>query len=132
MKYYTRFKFVYFNLEIWWLDKMSKKQSHYIQLDLIILLLAFIVISIVAIYNAQQLGQYEHEGNFALKQAIYYALGIFLLIALQFIDLDQLYKSSLYLYIFGVLLVVILHFSPHSIARPVNGSKSWLDRESVV
>lgn len=106
---------------------MSKKQSHYIQLDLIILLLAFIVISIVAIYNAQQLGQYEHEGNFALKQAIYYALGIFLLIALQFIDLDQLYKSSLYLYIFGVLLVVILHFSPHSIARPVNGSKSWFN-----
>ncbi len=106
---------------------MSKKQSHYIQLDLIILLLAFIAISILAIYNAQQLGQYQHEGNFALKQVIYYTIGIALLIAIQFIDLEQLYKSSLYLYIFGVLLVVILHFSPHSIARPVNGSKSWFN-----
>lgn len=109
------------------LDKMSKKQSHYLQLDLIILLLAFIVISLLAIFNAQQLGQYQNEGNFVLKQVIYYAIGIFLLIALQFFDLEQLYKSSLYFYIFGVLLVVILHFSPHSIARPVNGSKSWFN-----
>lgn len=107
------------------LDKMSKKQSHYLQLDLIILLLAFIVISLLAIFNAQQLGQY-HD-NFVIKQIIYYAIGIFLLIALQFFDLEQLYKSSLYFYIFGVLLVVILHFSPHSIARPVNGSKSWFN-----
>ncbi|MEI3607742.1 FtsW/RodA/SpoVE family cell cycle protein [Pseudogracilibacillus sp. SE30717A] len=106
---------------------MSKKQSHYIQLDLIIILLAFIAISILAIYNAQHLGQYQNEGNFALKQVIYYAIGIFLLVGIQFIDLDQLYKSSLYLYIFGVILVVILHFSPHSIARPVNGSKSWFN-----
>lgn len=106
---------------------MSKKQSHYLQLDLIILLLAFIVISLLAIFNAQQLGQYQNEGNFVLKQVIYYAIGIFLLIALQFFDLEQLYKSSLYFYIFGVLLVVILHFSPHSIARPVNGSKSWFN-----
>lgn len=104
---------------------MSKKQSHYLQLDLIILLLAFIVISLLAIFNAQQLGQY-HD-NFVIKQIIYYAIGIFLLIALQFFDLEQLYKSSLYFYIFGVLLVVILHFSPHSIARPVNGSKSWFN-----
>ena len=117
--------FIY--LKTWWLSKMSKKQSHYIQLDLIILLLALMVVSILAIYNAQQLGQYEHEGNFAIKQIIYFAMGVILVVALQFIDLEQLYKSSLYLYIFGVLLVVILHFSPHSIARPVNGSKSWFN-----
>src|SRR5699024_4369916 len=104
---------------------MNKKQSHYIQLDLIILLLLFIVISVLAIYNAQQLGQYNQ--NFAIKQVIYYAIGIGMLIAIQFIDLEQLYRSSLYLYIFGVLLVVILHFSPHSIARPVNNAKSWFN-----
>ena len=104
---------------------MSKKQSHYIQLDLIIILLALIVVSILAIYNAQQLGQYND--TFAMKQAIYYLIGIAILVAVQFVDLEQLYKSSLYFYIFGVLLLVILHFSPNSIARPVNGSKSWFN-----
>src|SRR5690625_1746453 len=104
---------------------MGKKQSHYIQLDLIILLFALIAISVLAIFNAQQLGQYDQ--NFAIKQIIYYAIGIGMLIAIQFIDLEQLYKSRLYLYIFGVLLVIILHFSPHSIARPVNNAKRWFN-----
>ncbi len=67
---------------------MSKKQSHYIQLDLIVILFIFITISILAIYNAQQLGQYH--GNFALTQAIYYAIGIAILIGLQFIDTEIL------------------------------------------
>lgn len=105
---------------------MSKKQSHYIQLDLIIILIALIVVSVLAIHNAQQLGQYPGQ-NFALKQVLYYGIGIAFLAALQFVDLEQLYRSSLYLYIFGVLLVVILHFSPHSIARPVNNAKSWFN-----
>ena len=104
---------------------MSKKQSYYIQLDLVILLLSLITVSILAIYNAQQLGQY-HD-NFVVKQIIYYALGLLLLIAIQFVDLEQLYKSSLYLYIFGVLLLVLLYFSPHSIARPVNNAKKWFN-----
>jgi len=107
---------------------MSKKQSHYIQLDLIILLLAFMTVSILAIYNAQQLGQYGTE-NFALKQFGYYVIGILLAAAIQFVDLEQLYKSSIYLYIVGVLGVVILYFSPTSIARPVNNAKSWFNAD---
>lgn len=107
---------------------MSKKQSHYIQLDLIILLLFFMAISILTIYNAQQLGQYGAT-NYALQQFIYYALGIMFAIALQFVDMDQLYKSSLYLYIVGVLGVVVLYFSPTSIARPVNNAKSWFNAD---
>src|SRR5690625_3619552 len=104
---------------------MQKKQSYYIQLDLIILLLSLITVSILAIYNAQQLGQY-HD-NFVVKQLIYYVLGLLLLTAIQFVDLEQLYKSSFYLYIFGILLLVLLYFSPHSIARPVNNAKKWFN-----
>lgn len=108
---------------------MSKKQSHYIQLDLIVILFIFITISILAIYNAQQLGQYH--GNFALTQAIYYAIGIAILIGLQFIDTEILYKSSLYIYIFGVVFVALLYFSPTSIARPVNNAKSWFNGDAI-
>lgn len=107
---------------------MQKKQSHYIQLDLIILLVIFMTVSILAIYNAQQLGQYGTE-NYALKQFVYYLIGIVIAIALQFIDMEQLYKSSLYLYIVGVIGVVLLYFSPTSIARPVNNAKSWFNAD---
>lgn len=100
-------------------------QSNYIQLDFIIILLALMIISVLAIYNAQQLGQYNE--NFALKQTIYFALGILFVISIQFIDLDIIYKLSSYFYLFGVLLVISLYFSPSSIARPVNNAKSWFN-----
>lgn len=104
---------------------MKKKQSHYIQLDLILFVLIFAVVSLLAIYNAQQLGQYPD--NFVLKQVNYYLIAIGLLVGLQFFDLDQIYKSSFYIYLIGVFSLIILHFSPHSIARPVNNAKSWFN-----
>src|SRR5699024_1134495 len=39
--------------------------------------------------------------------------------------------SSLYLYIVGVLGVVVLYFSPTSIARPVNNAKSWFNADAL-
>src|SRR5690625_4579871 len=104
---------------------MKNKQSHYLQIDLIILILALTIVSILAIYNAQQLGQYNED--FVVKQVTYYIIGYLCLVALQFVDLEQIYKSSPYLYGFGVLLLVLLYFSPHSIARPVNNAKKWFN-----
>lgn len=105
----------------------KSRQSHYLHLDLILFLLFFIIISLLAINNAQQLGQYNE--NFVLKQLIFYTLGIILAIGIQFIDLEQLYKSSLYLYLLGVLSLIVLHFSPEAIAKPVNGAKSWFNNK---
>lgn len=111
------------------ISKMLKsRQSHYLHLDLILMLLFFITVSLLAIYNAQQLGQYP-DNNFVLKQLIYYSLGISVAIAIQFIDIEQLYKTSLYLYILGVLSLVILRFSPEAIAKPINGAKSWFNNK---
>src|SRR5690625_4789619 len=106
---------------------MSKKHSHYIQLDLIIILLVFIVVSILAIYNAQQLGQYPGQ-NFALKQTFYFLIGIMFIAALQFVDLEQLSRVSLYIYILGVLLLLLLEISPTSIAEPVNNAKRMFNK----
>lgn len=100
-------------------------QSNYIQLDFIFLLLALMIVSILAIYNAQQLDQYNE--NFAMKQTIYFAVGILFVVFVQFIDLDVIYKLSFYFYLFGVLLVMLLYISPNSIARPVNNAKSWFN-----
>ena len=106
---------------------LKGRQSHYLHLDLILLLVFFILTSSLAIYNAQQLGQYSD--NFVLKQLIYYGLGILVAVAIQFVDIEQMYKSSLYLYILGVFSLIVLHFSPVAIAKPVNGAKSWFNNK---
>jgi len=103
---------------------MLKKQSHYIQTDLLIILLMFISVSLVAIYNAQQLEQYIGE-NFALKQLVWFSVGILILCAIQFVDLEQLYKASIYIFGLGVVILVVLWLSPSSIAKTINGAKSW-------
>lgn len=105
----------------------NRRQSHFIHIDLIVLLLFFIIVSSLAIYNAQQLGQYDD--NYVLKQLIYYALGIFVVLGIQFIDLEYIYKTSIYLYLLGLLSLIVLHFSPVSIAKPVNGAKSWFNNK---
>ncbi len=110
------------------MKQMAKNQSHYIQLDLIIILIFFMCISILAIYNAQQLGQYPGQ-NFVLKQILFYGIAISFLAAIQFIDLEQLYKTSIYIYILGAFFVIALHFSPESIAEPVNNAKSWFNNK---
>src|SRR5690625_1093183 len=105
---------------------MTNKQSHYLQTDLIILLIIFIGVSLLAIYNAQQLEQYVGE-NFAVKQAVWYAAGLIILVTIQFFDLEQISKASIYIYIFGVLLLVVLYFSPATIAPEINKAKSWFN-----
>src|SRR5699024_1200145 len=100
----------------------NKKQSHYIQLDLIVVLLLMMTVSLLAIFNAQQLGQYGE--NFVLKQVIFFGLGIAVLIGFQFIESNQLEKVSLYLYIAGVILLILLAISPERPAESRNNAKS--------
>ncbi|GEN89225.1 FtsW/RodA/SpoVE family cell cycle protein [Oceanobacillus sp. FSL W8-0428] len=102
---------------------MNKKQNYYFQTDLILLLIAFAIISFLAIYNAQQLEQYNT--NFVIRQMVFYCIGIGMIAAVQFLDLEQLYKTSLYIYLAGVVLLGLLPISPEFIARSINGAKSW-------
>jgi len=103
---------------------MQKKQSHFFQSGLIILLILLIGFSLLAIFNAQQLEQYEGE-NFVLKQSLWYIVGIMILIGLQMIDTDQFYRAGFIIYGITVFLLIVLWLSPESIAREVNGAKSW-------
>lgn len=109
---------------------MTKKQSYYVQSDLLILLVLFIGTSLIAIYNAQQLEQYEGE-NFVLRQIFFFSIGILIAASIQFLDMEQIYKASIYIYIGGLLLLILLYISPESLARPVNGAKSWFNGESL-
>lgn len=94
------------------------------QTDLIILFILFVCVSLLAIYNAQQFEQY-HGKNFALQQVAWFTIGACFIAAIQFFDLEQLYKVSIYAYIAGLLVLAILLVSPESIAKTTNGAKSW-------
>ncbi|MBY7142406.1 rod shape-determining protein RodA [Virgibacillus sp. NKC19-3] len=103
---------------------MSKRQSYYIQSDFIFLFILFACFSLLAIYNVQQLEQNEGS-NFVLQQVFWFSIGACFVAAIQFIDMDQLYKASIFIYGLGVLVLAVLLVSPNSIAQPVNGAKSW-------
>lgn len=103
---------------------MTKKQSFYVQTDLITLFILFVCVSLLSIYNAQQLDQYEGQ-NFVLKQLVWFVVGVGIVAAIQYLDVEQLYKASLYIYLIGLLILIILLISPASIAKPINNAKSW-------
>ncbi|TXL65616.1 FtsW/RodA/SpoVE family cell cycle protein [Cerasibacillus terrae] len=109
---------------------MSKKHSHYMQYDLIIILILFISISLLGIFSAEHMEQYAGK-NFVLKQAVWYTIGIGFVVMLQFPDLDQLKKASPYIYAFSVILLFALFISPASIAEPVKGAKSWFNPKGL-
>ncbi|WP_249871595.1 FtsW/RodA/SpoVE family cell cycle protein [Oceanobacillus saliphilus] len=103
---------------------MNKKQSYFIQTDLIFIFVLFVCVSLLAIYNAQQLEQYEGT-NFVLRQILWFGIGVCFVAAIQFLDLEQLYKASIYIYGASIFVLILLLISPESIAKTINGAKSW-------
>lgn len=94
------------------------------QTDLIFLFTLFVCVSLLSIYNAQQLEQYEGT-NFVLRQIAWFAVGVGIVAAIQFLDLEQLQKASIYIYGISIFVLIVLLISPDSIAREINGAKSW-------
>ncbi|MGM5471450.1 MULTISPECIES: FtsW/RodA/SpoVE family cell cycle protein [Bacillus] len=108
---------------------MNKRNtSPYYQGDFIFIFLAFFAISVISIYAA---GQFEQYGSGAwTRQIIYYLIGAICIVAINYLDLEQLEKLSIYIFLGGILLLIILKLSPAQIGgkdfAPVkNGAKSW-------
>ncbi|KEP26290.1 MULTISPECIES: FtsW/RodA/SpoVE family cell cycle protein [Bacillus] len=108
---------------------MNKQNtSPYYQGDLIFIFLAFFAISVIAIYAAGQFGQYG--SNAWTRQIIYYMVGVICIVAINYFDLEQLEKLSLYIFIGGIMLLILLKVAPAKIGSydfaPIkNGAKSW-------
>lgn len=94
------------------------------QTDIVTLFVLFVCVSLLSVYNAQQLEQYEGE-NFVLKQIVWFTIGVCIVAAIQFLDLEQLQKASIYIYGISIFVLILLLISPDSIARTINGAKSW-------
>ncbi|WFA04998.1 FtsW/RodA/SpoVE family cell cycle protein [Bacillus sp. HSf4] len=106
----------------------KNETSPYYQGDLIFILSVFFIISVIAVYAAQP--SFALNG-YPAKQLIYYLLGIAVVVGFLYFDLEQLEKFSVYIFVFGILSLIILKFSPESIAPVKKGAKSWFQFGTV-
>lgn len=92
------------------------------KINLKILLPVFLmaVISIITIYSSLTYTS-KSLGNLALKQFIWYLVGIILVIVIWKFGNNYLYKHTWFLYILGNILLVLLLF----FGTPINNSKCW-------
>ncbi|QVR63929.1 cell shape-determining peptidoglycan glycosyltransferase RodA [Bacillus subtilis subsp. subtilis] len=105
------------------MSRYKKQQSPFYQGDLIFIFGVFFIISVLAIYAAGQFGQYGNTDW--IQQIVFYLLGAVAITVLLYFDLEQLEKLSLYIFIIGILSLIILKISPESIAPVIKGAKSW-------
>lgn len=97
---------------------MSKFRLNY---RIVIPIILMAVISIISIYSALTYTS-KSLGNLALKQTIWYIVGVGLVAILLKLKNEYLYRHTWILYIVGnLLLVVLLLFG-----TPINNSKCWL------
>ncbi|WHY88462.1 FtsW/RodA/SpoVE family cell cycle protein [Neobacillus novalis] len=105
---------------------MNTETTIFRRLDgaIMLILMAFFMISIVFIYSSQQTGQYGAQ-NFALKQGINYMIGFVLLILVAKLDMDQIERLAWPAYIFMFITIILLRFAPEKIAPVIYGAKRW-------
>ena len=89
-------------------------------LSLIIPIILLAIISIITIYSASSYIS-KDLGNLAIKQGIWYIIGIILVVIIIKFKNETLYNYTWFLYIFGnLLLLSLLIFAPE-----INSSKCW-------
>ncbi len=98
---------------------MNKKIMSNYNKQLYVFLSLFIIISLVSIYSAETILSYNN--HFFIKQIIWYSLGIVLIFLLTKIDNKIIYKYSIYLYILGNILLLLLLF----FGNEVNNARCW-------
>lgn len=102
---------------------MKEKNLNNLDIIIYLVIILFMIVSCTFIYSAQKYLTYDD--NFALKQAIWFLLGMIVSAVVYFFDFEQIKKLSLYLYIFGNLILALLIISPESIAPNIKGIKAW-------
>ena len=99
---------------------MMMLKNRRINLKIVIPIFLLAIISIITIYSASTYIS-KSMGNLALKQSIWYLIGIILVAILVKLKNEYLYTHTWILYIIGnILLLSLLLFAPE-----INSSKCW-------
>ncbi|MGE7187264.1 FtsW/RodA/SpoVE family cell cycle protein [Peribacillus sp. NPDC006672] len=91
--------------------------------NLVTLLLLLFITSCIAIHTAQEFGQYE--GDFLFRQVTWYFIGFGMILGVMYLDSEQIFRLNWFIYSLSLFLLIALILSPKSIAREINGAKSW-------
>ncbi|RRN69553.1 rod shape-determining protein RodA [Peribacillus simplex] len=91
--------------------------------NLVTLLLLLFITSCIAIHTAQEFGQYE--GDFLFRQVTWYFIGFGMILGVMYLDSEQIFRLNWFIYSLSLFLLIALILSPESIAREINGAKSW-------
>ena len=101
---------------------MNTKRKTKIDFILIIIIILLCGISIISIKSAQNLLGYRAE-NYVQKQCIWLAIGTVLAIIITTIKSETILKSVKYLYILGIISLILLLI----IGKPINNAKCWFE-----
>lgn len=96
-----------------------------LDLSIIYILVAFCIISILAIHGIQHTGLYGSQ-KLGLKQGINYVIGALFLLAFAYLDTDQIERLAWPLYIVSFLAVLALPVLPTSIVPNILGARRWI------
>ena len=86
----------------------------------IIFLIIIMLFSIYNLYNSKVM--LKSYSNYYIKELIWWVIGFLVIIISSRLNLDIIFKKSKYLYVLGIILLVITHF----FGITINGSTSWL------
>lgn len=103
-----------------------EKSKYKVELGLIISLFLMSIISIIAInISTSILPNYMH--NLALKQIMWYIIGLILVLFIMYLGNDIIFKNIWYIYIFGIIsLILLLIF-----AKPINNARCWFSIKGI-
>ncbi len=101
---------------------MFSKKKIKIDYILLIMIILLATISLISINSAETLLG-SRADNYTIKQLIWYIIGFIAIIILSFIKNENILKYTKYLYVAGVLsLVLLLIFG-----KPINNAKCWFE-----
>lgn len=101
---------------------MYSKKKIKIDFVLLFIIILLAIISLISINSAENLLG-SRADNFVLKQGIWYIIGFIAIIMCTFIKNENILKYTKYLYIGGVIsLILLLIFG-----KPINNAKCWFE-----
>ncbi|MFB1050100.1 FtsW/RodA/SpoVE family cell cycle protein [Paraliobacillus sp. JSM ZJ581] len=101
------------------MEKNTSPKIDYTLISIVILL------GITSVFTLYTLEAYINEA-FHIKQLVWYVVGSIAIVTIMFFDYDRLHQVAWFLYGFGMLMLIMLHFHfPPGIAHRAGGAWGW-------
>ena len=104
---------------------MKNTSKYKVDMSIVLCIVLFAIISIVTIGSAEKL--LSEPANLVLKQTLWYVVGFIFVFIIMFIGNHLLYKNAWFLYIFGVLLLILVLI----FGKEINNARCWFQIKGI-